>query len=102
MSLHLCAVYLNQGLFLATQNVLVAIGGLDRGIAGAFEELSLACGHSAVYCCEHNVLNQGCLSLVSFVVLLVLVLVKVQEHSLPLLHNYPLVHRLIHSPCSPH
>ena len=72
MLMHSCVVYLNQGfhrLLLVTQNV-----GLGRGIAGAFEVLSLACRHSAVCYCEHDMLNQGCLSLVSLVVALVWVL----------------------------
>ena len=51
-----------------TQNALVAVAGLDRGIAGAFGALLLAYGYSAVHCCAHNALNPGGLYLASLVV----------------------------------
>ena len=105
MSQHSCVVYLNQGhrkLFLVTQNTLVAVVGLGRGIAGAFGALSLAYGHSASHYCAHNVFDWGCLHLASLVVSLFLVLVESQEYSLSLLHNYPLVHHAFRSPFSLH
>ena len=98
-------VYLTKGFHkfsLVTQNALVAVAGLGRGILNAFETSSPVYKHSVAYHCGHNVLSQEYLNLVSLVVRLSLVLGEAREYSLPLFHNSLLVHCPVHSLFSLH